>query len=34
MLNRSKKDIFAKGANDTLKKVFVSPEFRNHMMNS
>lgn len=32
MPNRSKKNIFDKEANDTLKKVLVSPEFRNHMM--
>ena len=32
MSNRSKKNVFAKEANDTLKKVLVSPEFRNHMM--
>ena len=32
MSNRSKKNIFNKEANETLKKVLVSPEFRNHMM--
>jgi len=32
MSNRSKKSIFVKEPNDTLKKVLVSPEFRNHMM--
>ena len=32
MSNRSKKSIFVKEHNDTLKKVLVSPEFMNHMM--
>jgi hypothetical protein len=32
MSNRSSKDIFTKEANDTLKRVLISPEFRNRMM--
>lgn len=32
MSNRSKKNVFSKEANDTLKRVFISPEYRNHMM--
>lgn len=32
MSNRSKKDIFVKEANDTLKKILVTPEFRSRMM--
>lgn len=32
MSNRSKKDVFVKEANDTLKRALVSPEFRNCMM--
>lgn len=32
MSNRSKKNVFVKEANDTLKRALVSPEFRNYMM--
>ncbi len=32
MSNRSKKDVFAKEANDTLKRVLISPEYRSYMM--
>lgn len=32
MSNRSKKDIFVKESNDTLKKVIISPELRNQIM--
>ena len=32
MSNRSKRNVFIKEANDTLKRVFISPEYRNYMM--
>lgn len=32
MSNRSKKDIFVKESNDTLKKIIISPELRNKIM--
>jgi len=32
MSNRSKKNIFVKEANDTLKRILISPEYRNHIM--